>query len=829
MLKKFLAALTTVVLSLGLVAITAAPASAHHNDISAQVSCNTSPDGFWKVVWTVKNSENRPETITASNDESIVPVGTVIAANGTYTITKYFQTKPTSSFKLTLSAKWSNDATNTSDGWLDKNDFKDNCLPDDTSKTIKICHANQGNGWTKPTVSISSIIESNGHAVHQNGRDIIPPFSYVKQGVPGTFAGLNWTEYGQWVFDHGCSNDVTPVKPTSTNAVCTAPGQSAGTVTIPSGVVGFSYSYRLGTTGDWTDVAQGTVLTGIPVGTVQVRATVLAGYDASWGQGWTGSGGSRYVSITIGGTQANKCIAAAVPTFQNEVCNDPGTGSTGGYYIVTGTPNVTYRVSLNGAPSSVVNPATYGTQVSVPVNTTVTITATAASGYTLVGYTGPWSKTFSSAGDCLDPVVPGAATFTDSVCEPQTTGKTQGYYFIPTTPNVSYTVSLNGAPAVAATTGANVNTNPGDSVVITATAAAGYKLTGTSSWSHTFTNPGDCLDDAVPGDPVFTDSVCEPETTGTTQGTYFIPVTANVSYQVSVNGADPVPATEGVSVNTNPGDVVVITATADAGYKLVGENTWSHTFGDPGDCLDDAPTGAVTSVNQQCELIEDTQRAGKFASVLRTLSASYTSGYITIPNTPNVKYFLAPDLVNPLAPGDHDVEPGTYFVHAVADPGYQLTGKSVWELEVLESHDCDQLEEHPVVTPVVTFVQTQCTVSGSYTLAVDPAEEGAGVIWTVSNSLPTSLGKHNVTTPGKVTITATPADGYGFPEVEGEAPPVLVWEYTFNALPDDCLPTLALTGASGSMATAVLGFASLLTLGGVLLVARGRRERASAE
>jgi len=836
MFKKLLAGLTTIVLSLGLVAITAAPASAHHNTITAQVSCNTTTEGYWKVVWTVKNSESRSETITASNDESIIPVGTVIGSNGTYTKTLYYSAKPGSNKTLVVSAEWTNGGTNTSDGTLYKNDFKDNCLPDDTSKKVTICHWDNGHGgeWGKQTVSISSIINNGGHDSHS--KDIIPPFEYVKQGVPGSYGGKNWegNAYNQWLHGQGCDNKVTPAKPSSSNAVCAAPGQSLGKVTIPGNVVGFTYSYRYGTGGSWNPVgSEGLVLSVSQGTTVQVRVDLVSGYSATWGSGWTGGSGSyRYLQFTIGGTQSSKCVEAAVPSFQPEVCNDPGTGSTAGYYVVTGTSGVKYEVRFNNAgPWTTVNSNDYGKQLSAAAGSTVSIRASATGSNQLVNYTGPWSYTFPSAGDCLDEVTPAAAQFYDSVCEEQTTGSTQAYYVVPATANVTYQVKIGdgGWTDVNAFDSA-INANPGDIVTIKATAAAGYKLVGDSQWVHEFENPGDCLDELVIGDPIFEEAVCTVDGPGVTSGTYFIPITDNVSYEVKVGDAAPVPAEEGIWQEVAPGVTVVITAKAAEGYVLVGDDEWTHTFATPSDCLDEVPTQAVTSVDQECELIPDTQRAGRLASVLRTDTASYTSGYLLIPNTPNVKYYLWPDMATALPAGPYDVVPGVYFVHAVADPGYKLTGQSVWELEVLESHACDQLEEHPTVTPVVTFVQTTCSVAGSYTLGVEEPGLEDGVIWTVTpNSLSNTLGKHNVTTPGKVTITATPAEGYGFPEVEGAEVPVLEWEYTFTGLPEDCLPTLALTGGNAGLATGAVGFAALLMLGGAILVARNSREQFTAE
>jgi hypothetical protein len=91
---------------------------------------------------------------------------------------------------------------------------------------MDICHANNGNGtggWVKNNVSIDSIIRPGGHAVHQNGRDIIPPFDYVKNGVSQSFPGLNWDQAGQAIFDNGCKVP-TPRDALASATVTTQPG-----------------------------------------------------------------------------------------------------------------------------------------------------------------------------------------------------------------------------------------------------------------------------------------------------------------------------------------------------------------------------------------------------------------------------------------------------------------------------------------------------------------------------------------------------------------------------------------------------------------------------
>lgn len=116
----------TLVLAVGFAVVgVAGAASAHHNTITGSVVCRTG--GGWAVTWTVVNSEARTEWITASNRPGVVPVGTQLTSRQTRTFAETVTTKPTSPLTLTLSAKWSNGATNTSSGTIKVEKFADGC------------------------------------------------------------------------------------------------------------------------------------------------------------------------------------------------------------------------------------------------------------------------------------------------------------------------------------------------------------------------------------------------------------------------------------------------------------------------------------------------------------------------------------------------------------------------------------------------------------------------------------------------------------------------------------------------------------------------------
>ena len=77
---------------------------------------------------------------------------------------------------------------------------------DDTdSKKVEFCHAtgSESNPFVLLDTSVNAFYQA-GHDTHQNGRDIVPPFSYKKKGQTISFPGLNWDTTGQAIFKNGC-------------------------------------------------------------------------------------------------------------------------------------------------------------------------------------------------------------------------------------------------------------------------------------------------------------------------------------------------------------------------------------------------------------------------------------------------------------------------------------------------------------------------------------------------------------------------------------------------------------------------------------------------
>lgn len=1039
MLKKLLAGLTAIALSLGMVALTAGPASAHQGNITASAVCDPQTGDYdvtYKLSWASVPSGVHGDMYTRTGTTSFengwsypggktwTDRGDTVGESGFITWTETLSGDTTGNGPWVYAyIEWSNGNTGSRYHDTRIEGLAGDC--GDTVKKVDICHWDNGkNQYELQNVSYNAIVTgAGGHQKH--GNDIIPPFTYsggsypgknwdastsptfiangcanpkvtpVKftvqeklcvdgsPGVPSTYGtvtisatnptkvaysyvikansstpsageylaatpgqvidvpvgstiwvkatGINgyelqnytgpWSEKIDSATYANCDVDVDkPGKPTSSTAVCTAAGQSSASVTIPSGVTGYQYAYRYGSSGGWTNVAQGTVLDDVAFGTtVQVRATLIFGYTygGSWGNGWTkinGDDDDRYYELTITGQNSVKCIVPGAPTPDQANCVANGPGIEGAQVYVPLNANVQYKIDGVSKAGGQWYPVT-----GLPKS--ITVTATAINGYAFpAGTTISWPLSFADTGDCLDDAPSVEPDWTDAYCYAQTTGTSPASYIVYGTPgdHVSYWVSTtgeNGTYTELLSNGPHPAT-VGTTVWIKAVPDAGYQLKDyTGPWSHNFTDPGDCLDDGVPVDPTFVDGSCVEPGTGVNDGYYIVNAGTNVSFEVRINGGSWTPvdsATYGVKVYVTPGDKVEITAVPDSGYKLTGDEQgpWGHTFTDPGECLDEVTPGDVTFTPQVCAInhpgvpgqagytlpviptgvvytvtinsVDSTGTAGfhplnlgDTVSVVATAASGYKlaagtwawgtwtvtsptdpnakclypapidpiaavdqvcvvddldtgdyhnqSGYITIPSTPHVKYFI--DGVY-ASTGDHEYVPGVYEISAEADAGYELTGvPDPWTVEIEKALPCG-LQTFPGVVPTVSFAQTTCSASGSYTLTVDPGELAEGVVWTVSGGLPNTVGTHAVNAAGTVTITAVPAPGYGFDDgIEG--PAIREWSFDFTTLPDDCLPTLAFTGSS--IATGGLGLAGLLTLGGVLMIVAHRRRAALIE
>jgi len=142
-------------------------------------------------------------------------------------------------------------------------------------------------------------------------------------------------------------------------------------------------------------------------------------------------------------------------------------------------------------------------------------------------------------------VTASAVTFSD------VSGTGSDTYTIPVAAHVEY---LLGGDVIAA------GTYPGTgSVTVTAQAVDGYILTGTASWSHTFSSGTTVTATA----PTFDD----------TADTYTIPTSTGVNYQIGG-----VTQTAGTVSVGNIATSVTITAAPQSGYALTGTTSWTGTY-----------------------------------------------------------------------------------------------------------------------------------------------------------------------------------------------------------------------------------------------------------
>lgn len=103
---------------------------------------------------------------------------------------------------------------------------------------VTICHATGKDGkYVEQTISKDGT--ANGHAgtSHQDGRDIIPAYSWIDNGTRYYFDGQN-LEQGRHLLTNGCESPAAPFQaapnaPTYVPATCAAPSLPYGRVVVP--------------------------------------------------------------------------------------------------------------------------------------------------------------------------------------------------------------------------------------------------------------------------------------------------------------------------------------------------------------------------------------------------------------------------------------------------------------------------------------------------------------------------------------------------------------------------------------------------------------------
>jgi len=744
MWKKILAAGGTIAIALGLVTLTASPALAHDTSVTSSISC-TSADSA-TITWSVKNDWNTGSKVTdvdgnAAHKVSPNPRNDQYDAHETKTYTQTVsQSDVGTTFTLEIEMTWSDHTVRTGSSSLKVTSDAFTC-GDNTDHKIDICHAtppqNAKNGWNPISVDYDSIVKAHGH--DSDAMDIIPPFDYTKNGQSHHYAGKNWTAGGQQILNNDCKLPAAPPGPSYGDAVCTAAGQAgSASVTIPSNVEGAQYWIKTWS-GSYATIAQGTTAT-YPVGTwVEVKVTTLPGYELST------SLNVEFPWHKLEGVDASDCVVPGIPAWSDSVCTTPGHSSQASYTIPS-TSHVVYKV--NGKVVS-------GT---VDVNsfpTSVTITAEPAHGYAFPsGTTASWTHDFTSPGDCLVAVTP-AAHFTAAICTGPGTS-TDPSYTIESGTGVIYVVKINGE--------ISANNTPGTypvgktaNVVIDATPAAGYKFSdgATVHWETTFVaNP--CLSkaDLTPPDLEFTDAVCTGAGTST-DGSYVIPATTGVQYQVLKNrkwqnvSADEYTVTRSGTVH--------IRAVAQDGYTLDPASTtsWSHTFHSAGKCLVEANPVKPQFDDAVCT------GPGQSGDASYTIEAATGVQYEVLVTRGSFPHIQKVSLDLDAAPGQYDLAPGdTVTVTATPRHGYYFDTflqVKVWWFTASES-DCLQ-----TVTPVEPSIDDQvCTVdldgAGTLTDGAIHITPVTGVKYTIDGSDATDGA--NPVTPGDHIVAAIALSGY---------------------------------------------------------------------
>lgn len=75
---------------------------------------------------------------------------------------------------------------------------------DGDTKTVTFCHATGNDDkFVLKTTSLNAFYHE-GHGTHQDGRDIVPPFTQMKNGESVSFPGLNWDAAGRAFLENDC-------------------------------------------------------------------------------------------------------------------------------------------------------------------------------------------------------------------------------------------------------------------------------------------------------------------------------------------------------------------------------------------------------------------------------------------------------------------------------------------------------------------------------------------------------------------------------------------------------------------------------------------------
>ena len=422
-------------------------------------------------------------------------------------------------------------------------------------------------------------------------------------------------------------------------------------------------------------------------------------------------------------------------------------GATSGSdtYSITPGSHVGYAVTVNGSGV----PAVTGSPQTVQPGDHVVVTATSETGFFFADASTTKTvldKTFDSP--VCGQAAPGSASTTDATC---TSGSITGADSYTITPgsHVTYTVTVNGQP-VSAVTGSPQTVNPGDHVVVLATADDGYTIDGSATKTildKTFTTP--VCQPATAGTPTYTTATCGEGGSVVGTDTYTIPDSPHVVWTVLVNGASAA-ATPG-SHTVNPGDAVVISAAPATGYTFGGDSPGSVTF--PEQDFDSPVCLPVTPVSPT---VTDESCTGP---------GTHALGAITLPAaTTGIAGWVVTHDGSVVPNGDLGaLAAGDYVATAQLASGFTFGDhQSVFPLTIGSAGAC--LVTVAVVAPTAT--PETCTGPGtSRNGAIDlgAAQTGVSGFTITGTGVDTSGTTGTVSLPaGTYTVTAVPMPGYSF-------------------------------------------------------------------
>jgi hypothetical protein len=531
--KKLLAGVVTAVLSLGVVALVAGPASAHHNTIWPEVTCAV--NGTYDISWSVENSETgKTEVITQSNHPEIVPVNTSFGFHEK----KYFPQNVSTpqSITLSLTGFWDGDTSTTSDDvynttsyTLTSDRFPSGCLKVTGDATPKPSECTGPNKFSEPSYTLKDVTgvkytvnnvptpagtypATNPSSVHIEASASDPKYEITGTKVwDFSFAAPSAT----------CTVTVDPVTPDFKQQVCTLPGQhSLAQYFIPD-TTGVIYSVKIGN----DETIKGTGWYDVPedVTTLQI---IARGDTTNY---YVLKGDIKIYDFTV--NKAGTCLTEVKPVKPEvssgtcDVENAPGQVPPTTYTLF-GVAHVIYLVNVNGTTTEVTLADGASQTYPLPAGAHLIVTAKADDSTKYQTKAFSFDKQFTDPGDCKGIVTPLAPAATDQFCDDSellgdedgaaalaaaSPVLVQGTITIFPADHVQY--FLDGNPVAPGT----YDVDPGPHSVTVTFDASKYKLAdGITLPFSVPVNPGECL----PTEPLVTPAVVSSQVGCFSNGSY---------------------------------------------------------------------------------------------------------------------------------------------------------------------------------------------------------------------------------------------------------------------------------------------------------------------